>query len=247
MQQLVLLISLICFAVGGYLWIDQPSVTATKQVPLYQTKEPIKSKSDQLAEQLINSPNQLLKLSNADHFVSADQLIQLPSSQETLELQTLSTHGTAYQISTVANPAKNHTQQGQLETSIRLKELLDDPSNRDGDLFYLHAVKEDDQFGIWGILHNGLIRTFADGIQLEADGRIKRATIPSDSDEKLRNQRSSFLGSILFDKVQQTYVYNYQKGMLGENPDLIKPGQQLIVASFSRSELLQIYEYFREE
>ncbi len=131
-----------------------------------------------------------------------------------------------------------------VKQSVKLQELLDQP-NQDGRvIFYIHAVQEGDDQGLWGIIQRGLTRTFAEGIELQRLNQKVVAEIPPDADEKLRNDLSSFLGRMLQDKVRRTYVYNYRKGVLGDNPDLIEPGQQLIVVTFTEDELVRIYHHF---
>ncbi len=129
---------------------------------------------------------------------------------------------------------------------IRLQELLSDPDLAAGTVFYIHAVSPTDEQGLWGILQRGLIQTFAQGIELKQSGRLLTAEIPMLADETLENRRSSFLGEFLYQKVQDTYVYNYQQGMLGQDPDLIKPGQQLIIVSYSENELISIFNHFTQ-
>ena len=146
------------------------------------------------------------------------------------------------------------TQVGELQTGqslrpgqrIRLQELLSDPDLAAGTVFYIHAVSPTDAQGLWGILQRGLIKTFAQGIELKESGRVLTAEIPMLADETLENRRSSFLGEFLYQKVQDTYVYNYQQGMLGQDPDLIKPGQQLIIVSYSENELISIFNHFTQ-
>jgi hypothetical protein len=128
---------------------------------------------------------------------------------------------------------------------IRLKELLSNPDIAAGSVFYIHAVTPNDMQGLWGILQRGLTSTFREGIKLSGDnGQILIAEIPELADEVLENQRSSFLGEFLYSKVNDIYIYNYQQGMLGQDPDLIKPGQQLVIVSYSEDELIKIYEHF---
>lgn len=128
---------------------------------------------------------------------------------------------------------------------IRLKELLSNPDIAAGSVFYIHAVTPNDMQGLWGILQRGLTSTFREGIKLSGDNdQILIAEIPELADEVLENQRSSFLGEFLYSKVNDIYIYNYHQGMLGQDPDLIKPGQQLVIVSYSEDELIKIYEHF---
>ena len=128
---------------------------------------------------------------------------------------------------------------------IKLKELLNDTDSDKKRIFYLHAVNATDEQGIWGIIQKGLTGTFSKGISLsQANGTI-RTLIPDDADEMLSNKNSSFLGKLLNYKVLTTYVYNYEKGNIGKNPDYIKPGQQLIIVTFTEEELMSIYQHFK--
>ncbi len=127
---------------------------------------------------------------------------------------------------------------------IKLKELLDHPENSANKIFYLHAVHQNDDQGMWGIIQAALVNSFAEGIALPGNTATAQASIPSDADERLHDRRSSFLGHILQRKVQESYIYNYDKGMLGRNPDLIQPGQQLVIITFTEEELVQIYQFF---
>ena len=128
---------------------------------------------------------------------------------------------------------------------IKLKELLNDTDSDKKRIFYLHAVNVTDEQGIWGIIQKGLTGTFSKGISLaQANGTI-RTLIPEDADEMLSNKNSSFLGKLLNYKVLTTYVYNYEKGNIGKNPDYIKPGQQLIIVTFTEEELMSVYQHFK--
>ena len=128
---------------------------------------------------------------------------------------------------------------------IRLKELLSNPDMAAGSVFYIHAVTPNDMQGLWGILQRGLTNTFREGIKLSGEnGQTLIADIPELADEVLENQRSSFLGEFLYSKVNDIYIYNYQQGMLGQDPNLIKPGQQLVIVSYSEDELIKIYQHF---
>ncbi len=130
---------------------------------------------------------------------------------------------------------------------IKLKELLSATDVDENRIFYLHAVNPTDQQGIWGIIQKGLMGTFSKGILLpQANGTVK-ALIPEDADEILSSKKSSFLGRLLNNKVLTTYVYNYKQGKIGKNPDYIKPGQQLIIVTFTESELMSVYQHFKNQ
>jgi hypothetical protein len=130
---------------------------------------------------------------------------------------------------------------------IQLRELLSDTEANKNRIFYLHAVNNTDEQGIWGIIQQGLMGTFSKGIMLpQANGTLK-TLIPVDADEILSSKQSSFLGKLLNDKVLTTYVYNYEQGNIGKNPDYIQPGQQLIIVTFTEQELMDVYQHFKNE
>ena len=143
----------------------------------------------------------------------------------------------------VTKPAKANSESE--KNRIKLRELLSDTSSNNKRIFYLHAVNPSDEQGIWGIIQAGLTGTFSKGITLEqADGKV-RALIPQDADEILSSKKSSFLGRLLNYKVLTTYVYNYEQGNIGKNPDFILPGQQLIIVTFTEEELMSVYNHFK--
>lgn len=127
---------------------------------------------------------------------------------------------------------------------IKLRELLDETQSDQKRIFYLHAVNVSDEQGIWGIIQKGLMGTFSKGIKLPTANGTLKALIPQDADEQLSSKESSFLGKLLNYKVLTTYVYNYEQGNIGKNPDYIKPGQQLIIVTFTEQELMSIYQHF---
>lgn len=115
-------------------------------------------------------------------------------------------------------------------------------------LFYLHRVTEADRQGLWGIIQSGLIQRFRQGLALEGINKdLVRVTIPADADEPLPTGLSSFLGKVLNNKVESSYIYNYTTSTMGHNPDLIYPGQQLILIHFSSKELKDIYQFFADQ
>ena len=145
--------------------------------------------------------------------------------------------------------AKNIVQSKKITLSdknrIQLRELLTETQSDKKRIFYLHAVNVKDDQGIWGIIQHGLIGTFSKGIALsQAEGEVT-ALIPQDADEMLLSKRSSFLGKLLNNKVLTTYVYNFEQGNIGKNPDVIRPGQQLIIVTFTEEELMSVYLHFK--
>jgi hypothetical protein len=116
----------------------------------------------------------------------------------------------------------------------------------DDNVFYVKNVTGDDAQGIWGIVHNSLVKNFASGIAIRRDEKIHKyqVDIPMDADERLANHSSSFLGKMIGDKTSESFVYNYEKGKMGRNPDLIYPGQEIVIISFKPDELVRIYQHF---
>jgi len=133
------------------------------------------------------------------------------------------------------------------EQQLSIKEIIQSADIADNELFYLHRVSEHDQQGLWGIIQAGLIDKFRQGLSIEGISRNKdlmQVTIPADADEKLTSGLSSFLGKILNNKVTSSYIYNYSSRTMGHDPDVIHPGQQLVLIHFSAGELKQVYQFF---
>ncbi|MDZ7839535.1 MAG: hypothetical protein U5R46_01760 [Gammaproteobacteria bacterium] len=136
------------------------------------------------------------------------------------------------------------------ETPVTIAELLgaEDAMASDA-VFYVHTVRPDDDLGIWGIVHDGITENFAEGVAVHRGDSVEtyRVDIPSDADQLDADQSSSFLGKIIYDKSRKTYVYNYRTDRLGRNPDLIMPGQEIVIVSFTPEELIEIYKYFARD
>jgi len=132
---------------------------------------------------------------------------------------------------------------------LSVKDIVQSGQLPDNALFYLHRVTERDRQGLWGIIQTGLIQRFRQGLALEGITRNKelaKVTIPADADEPLPTGLSSFLGKVLNKKVSSSYIYNFSTHTMGHDPNLIHPGQQLILIHFSPDELKQIYVFFAE-
>lgn len=133
--------------------------------------------------------------------------------------------------------------------AVTLKDITLTDSLEDDALFYLHRVTERDVQGLWGIVQTGLIDKFRHGLQIEGialNKKLIQAIIPADADEKLPSGFSSFLGKILNNKVDNSFVYNLKTRSMGHDANLIHPGQQLILIHFSQIELKQIYQFFSD-
>lgn len=124
--------------------------------------------------------------------------------------------------------------------------LMGEKSVLENSIFYVRNVTEKDVQGLWGIVHNGLVKNFASGIAIRRAEEISeyQVDIPLDADERLEDQSSSFLGRMVDQKTRESYVYNYNKGSMGKNPDLLHPGQEVIIIGFTPEELYKIYEHF---
>jgi hypothetical protein len=115
------------------------------------------------------------------------------------------------------------------------------------DLFYVHTVQELDNQGIWGIIQNGVVRTFARGIAVGSNttADIFKIDIPEDADELLADESSSFLGKLIYEKADRSYVYNFTQHRMGRNPNVLRPNQEIVIVTFRPSELIAIYRHFR--
>ena len=158
-----------------------------------------------------------------DAFVRHDSVIVLPESDATLnaDSQTLS-----------------------------IKDILPSGDMSDNALFYLHRVTKADLQGLWGIIQAGLIDKFREGIHIEGiapNKEMVQAIIPANADEKLASGFSSFLGKILNQKVNTSYIYNFNSHTMSRDPNLIRPGQQLILIHFAPNELTDIYQFFSDK
>lgn len=113
-------------------------------------------------------------------------------------------------------------------------------------VFYVRNVTGEDVRGLWGIVHNGLVRNFASGIAIRRGEEIRnyQIEIPPGADARLEDLSSSYLGKMIDRKTRESYVYNYRKGSMGRNPDLILPGQEIVIVGFTPEELVEIYEHF---
>ena len=94
----------------------------------------------------------------------------------------------------------------------------------------------------------GLIENFARGVAVKrgAQSDTYRVDIPREADEVLANRQSSFLGRLIYRKTKASYVYNFKENRIGQNPDRIYPGQQIVIVDFQPDELIAIYQHFVE-
>ncbi len=133
---------------------------------------------------------------------------------------------------------------------LAIKDIVQDEAMADDALFYIHSVTDKDVQGLWGIVQAGLINKFRQGLHLKGVSKNKdtlQAVIPANADEKLPSGLSSFLGSILADKVNSSYIYNFNSHKMGRDSNIIHPGQQIVVIHFSPDELKKIYQFFADQ
>ncbi len=133
---------------------------------------------------------------------------------------------------------------------LKIKELIKSEDFSDGALFYTHRVTDADRQGLWGIIQTGLIHKFRQGVQLDgiqSNTDTVKAIIPQDADEKLESGLSSFLGTILTNKVKTSYIYNFTSHTMSHDPNKVYPGQQVILIHFSDHELERIYQFFSDK
>lgn len=133
---------------------------------------------------------------------------------------------------------------------IAVAELIPVNEQRSDALYYIHRVTDKDGQGLWGIIQTGLINKFREGLQIEGikkNKELAQAIIPADADEKLPSGLSSFLGKILDNKVDNSYIYNFHTKVMGRNANIIHPGQQVILIEFSAEELASIYQFFSDK
>jgi hypothetical protein len=126
-------------------------------------------------------------------------------------------------------------------------ELMMHSGESDADsIYYVRTVRDTDSQGIWGIIQYGLIENFGRGIAIRRGESVDtyRVDIPRDADERIDATTSSFLGRIIDDKTRSSYVYNMRQARMGKNPDMILPGQELLIIRFTPEELVDIYKHF---
>ncbi len=117
------------------------------------------------------------------------------------------------------------------------------------DLYYVHTVQDLDDQGIWGIIQDGVVGMFSEGVAVRSGPTtdIFKVEIPVDADELRADESSSFLGKLIYEKAIRSYVYNFTQHRMGRNPDVLRPNQEIVIITFHPSELITIYRYFRNQ
>lgn len=116
-------------------------------------------------------------------------------------------------------------------------------------VFYVRTVRPSDRQGIWGIIQDGLVSNFGQGMAIRRGKQVDtyKIDIPRDADERLSDQSSSFFGKLIYQKALQSHVYNFKHNRMGRNPDEIKPGQEIVIINFEPDELIDIYKHFVDQ
>lgn len=131
-----------------------------------------------------------------------------------------------------------------------IAELLMREGKFDADsIFYVRTIREGDDQGIWGIIHDGIMTNFAQGMAIRRGREVNtyKIDIPRDADELLADHSSSYLGKLIHRKAAESHVYNFTKNRMGQNPDYISPGQEIVIINFEPEELIGIYKHFVSE
>lgn len=165
-----------------------------------------------------------------------------------------------FEITTPAELAKDTSLKPDQEIKIITKpyrleaatiaELLMREGKFDPDsVFYVRTIRDTDDQGIWGIIHDGILTNFAQGMAIRRGREVNtyKVEIPRNADELLEDHTSSFLGKLIHKKSQESYVYNFKKNRMGRNPDAVVPGQEIVIINFEPEELITIYKHFVAE
>ncbi len=133
-----------------------------------------------------------------------------------------------------------------LEAATIAELLMREGKYNPDSIFYVRTVRDTDDQGIWGIIHDGIMTNFAQGMAIRRGKEVNtyKVDIPRDADELLQNQSSSFLGKLIHRKAADSYVYNFKKNRMGQNPDQVLPGQEIVIINFEPEELIGIYKHF---
>jgi hypothetical protein len=136
-----------------------------------------------------------------------------------------------------------------LEAATIAELLMREGKYNPDSIFYVRTVRDTDDQGIWGIIHDGIMTNFAQGMAIRRGKEMNtyKVDIPRDADELLNDQSSSFLGQLIHRKATESHVYNFHKNRMGRNPDQITPGQEIVIINFEPEELIGIYKHFVSE
>ena len=138
------------------------------------------------------------------------------------------------------------TEPYRLEAATIAELLMREGKYNPDSIFYVRTVRDTDDQGIWGIIHDGIMTNFAQGMAIRRGKEVNtyKVDIPRDADELLQDRTSSFLGKLIHRKAAESYVYNFKKNRMGKNPDQVMPGQEIVIINFEPEELIGIYKHF---
>jgi hypothetical protein len=141
------------------------------------------------------------------------------------------------------------TEPYRLEAATIAELLMREGKYNPDSIFYVRTVRDTDDQGIWGIIHDGIMTNFAQGMAIRRGKEVNtyKVDIPRDADELLQDRTSSFLGKLIHRKTAESYVYNFKKNRMGKNPDQVIPGQEIVIIKFEAEELIGIYTHFVAE
>jgi hypothetical protein len=141
------------------------------------------------------------------------------------------------------------TQPYRLEAATVAELLIREGTFSPDSVFYVRTVRPSDTQGIWGIIHDGILTNFAQGMAIRRGKQVNnyKVHIPRLADEMLEDKSSSYLGKLIHRKTLESHVYNFDKSRMGRNPDEIIPGQEIVIINFEPEELVDIYKHFIEE
>ncbi len=133
-----------------------------------------------------------------------------------------------------------------LEAATIAELLMREGKYNPDSIFYVRTVRDTDDQGIWGIIHDGIMTNFAQGMAIRRGKEVNtyKVDIPRDADELLQDRTSSYLGKLIHRKAAESYVYNFKKNRMGKNPDQVLPGQEIVIINFEPEELIGIYKHF---
>ncbi|MBI3090506.1 MAG: hypothetical protein HYY96_07545 [Candidatus Tectomicrobia bacterium] len=109
--------------------------------------------------------------------------------------------------------------QGAARRARTIKEILDEaePGVDHRGRYFVHRVRPNEN--LWVIVQ----------AYLTAKYREIGVSLPADADELLPDGRSSPLGREIFEKEQQIYLYNFEKNLLGDDINYMRPYQYIVI------------------
>jgi hypothetical protein len=179
---------------------------------------------------------------NPDDPISVVKKIQYFEITTPAELAEDSTLEPDQQIKIITKPYR-------LEAATIAELLMREGTFDPDSVFYVRTVRSGDDQGIWGIIHDGIVTNFAQGMAIRRGREVNtyKVDIPRDADELLEDDSSSFLGKLIQRKTRESHVYNFKKNRMGRNPDYVIPGQEIVIINFEPEELMSIYKHFVTE